>query len=133
MDQGYGANVGRMWHARAEELRIYGSLSLTTPAKSDSCLYVRVCVRRPFRVFSQYSHSCLLTYPGLIVFYLTMKSQTFLVAVVAAWQSTAMGKEIPNPVRSERYDSGEVHEGIMALKHVSIVTSLVHIPVSKSS
>ncbi|KAK6828153.1 hypothetical protein PG987_011494 [Apiospora arundinis] len=46
-----------------------------------------------------------------------MKSQTFLAAVVAAWQSTAMGKEIPNPVRSERYDSGEVHEGIMALKH----------------
>ncbi|KAK8105470.1 hypothetical protein PG999_008829 [Apiospora kogelbergensis] len=46
-----------------------------------------------------------------------MKSQSFLVAVVAAWQSTAMGKEIPNPPRSERYDSGEVHEGIMALKH----------------
>ncbi|KAK8060195.1 hypothetical protein PG996_010125 [Apiospora saccharicola] len=51
-----------------------------------------------------------------------MKSQSFLVAVVAAWQSTAMGKEIPNPVRSERYDSGEVHEGIMALKHAHWAT-----------
>lgn len=68
-----------------------------------------------------YSRSCLLVHCQLIFDNpaSTMKSQSFLVAVVAAWQSTAMGKEIPNPPRSERYDSGEVHEGIMALKHVS--------------
>lgn len=46
-----------------------------------------------------------------------MRSQA-CVALLAGWQSAVLAKEIPNPAPNARYESGEVHESIMALKHV---------------
>lgn len=51
--------------------------------------------------------------------------KSFIAASIAllAGSQVAVAKEIANPARQEKYDSGLVHETIMSTKHVRIWTS----------